>query len=258
MAKTKQPPTIEPLELAGITLDPAQHKLDTPNDVLEALGVFGDHVSAWYDRTGGWHALHVELKSAEAVRAYRRVHLWLNTLALTPPCGRYITRELRDPCADCGVLVRREGLAGHRGSPLCLEAQRIAALRTAGYVNAGTAYRAIEKAGVDVQWVPTNVGTGLDDDGAPTFTHADAVRVAPEWAVRIAECTVVPHDLRIVTLEHCRDHKKARDGLWSALRLGGVGGAVKAQRNKNSDKRAQRGAAKRMRELFETALLQSD
>lgn len=259
MAKTPKTktatPDLKPLVIGDCELDLAAHGKHSAASLGDLLAeAFPDHVHASYLHGS---TLYLRLTSEEAVRAYKRVKSWLHACAvhhvLATGQSVQVSRELREACPDCGGSIKRDYLPGHRGSLLCKEAQRVASLRAAGYVEAGQAYRSIENAGVDVQWVPRHVYFASDKDGRPTLNSADGFRVAPSWAVLVASVTVVPHDLRTLVLEHCNEHGAAREALTAALRLGP--GGTKARRNKQAKTTASLSNAAKMRTLFENTLL---
>lgn len=240
---------LHPLEIGARALDLAAHHNLSAEALADVVGIaLGRDLvetSAYSSRL-----VYVQMLGPIGSAAYRRVGRYLDRArglgCIDPEVSFVVTHETRVVCPSCDGQVRREALDAHQGTPLCLEAQRIKALRAADYRATGSAYAVMEKAGIDVQWAPLSTTFSLDKEERPIFMKADAVRVAPAWAVEIASCTAVPSDLRTVVLEHCRDHVGAREALRAALRL-----AVEPKRRRRS---ASAKASARLRELFEQCL----
>ena len=161
-------------------------------------------------------------------------------------------------CPHCHQNIRREALGAHVGTTMCMLGQERQALRDNDYIAAGNTYRTLEKAGVDVHWMASRASLDVSNgSNAPTLGSIDYIRMAPTWAVVIAKVTTVRHELRVVVLEHCLEHLKARKALLAGLKLGP--GKTQAQRpNKETDTvaktKARRTNASRMTGIFEQAL----
>lgn len=164
-------------------------------------------------------------------------------------------------CPACGWSVTREALEHHMDSPECKTAQNITALHDEGYVQVpGPATKAMERARIEQRWLLAAMSMGVASDGQPPERGGvDYIRLVPSWAVQLAECTIVPIDLRVAVIEHCDEHKTARAALFSALRLGPGrtrARAPQADDEKTEDqKKLHREEKERMVGLFKQALV---
>jgi hypothetical protein len=138
-------------------------------------------------------------------------------------------------------------MADHRGDEACLMVQEHNARRK-GLTRAGNTFRTQEKAGVPFTYIVHAFAHHADQDVAAL----DYVRCAPEWAVWVAERTILDADERVVILEHCLEHEAARTAVDSARRLGVFKGRrVSTKTQTPKDRRA-------LRDFFTHLMLLTD
>lgn len=210
--------------LLWVTIDGQRIDLPDPTkgtpkveDVIEIIHNAGVGIVCEYVPNTALPALTIVGQGTTSLHKLKRA---VETSLGNVNCVVYTRIDARTECIDCGAQVRREALDDHRGSLMCDAMKERAALKAQDYRRVGRAWKAIEKARVDMRWIPHGSNEAIDNKGEITNGTVDYVRVAPRWAVMVSEVTVVDHELRVVVLEHCRDHPAARRALIAALKLG--------------------------------------
>jgi hypothetical protein len=263
--KTKIGPGVHskpPILLLGDTPAVLNPDKDGYVTVTEAVRAINDANVEGLEASECFHAIALTADTDSSIAALSSIKRQLEAIRLSigdSGVAHVYTRPVRFvQCPQCSFVVRREALDAHIGSTLCKFGAELDKLREDGYVTTGNTYRTLEKAGVDIQWVPTRTDMHVNRQDEPVCGGLEYVRTAPLWAVQIASCTQVSHGLRVVVLEHCLEHKAARDALIAALKLGP--GKTRAQRvDKDKDtpakKRARKINAEKLTQIFTQALL---
>lgn len=121
-------------------------------------------------------------------------------------------------CPDCGLTIEdKVPLNDHRGDVVCV-AWQARAKATSLLKRAGSTWKTQQHGGIKFTWVVMGLQE-LERMQDPIVTYA---RMAPAWAVDIAECTDIEPAERSLVIAHCLAHPAAQRATSAAFRLGGV------------------------------------